>query len=112
MNATYNGNNSVQQQWIKAIGYSLLIALFMYFLLSNPAFAQSGGIQTRVDTTATSFKNILNAIGGALLAAAFLYVGYGMAFNGKQWKDVANVCYGCLVAGMGTLIVNWLFLNQ
>lgn len=96
---------------------AVLTAAFLYALMSHPAFATAatGGTgavtaaTTRVTTVATGFYTILQGIGIVILSAAFLYVGYGLAFNGKKWSDVANVAYGATIAGLGSTLVGWLF---
>lgn len=68
-----------------------------------------GAVQGRVNSVVQGFQGIMFGIGAFVLSAAVLYVGYGMAFNGKKWSDVANVAYGATIAGMGTMLVGWLF---
>jgi len=81
--------------------------------MSSPAFAIGGGkvdsVQTRVEGVVSGFQGIMQGVGVAVLSAAVLYVGYGMAFGGKKWSDVANVAYGATIAGMGSIMVGWLF---
>jgi hypothetical protein len=118
--ATAQPNHQLElTQWAKAFGYTLLMMGLFYLVFLNPAFAQTtsatGGtgavtaVQARVTGVAQGFNTILQVVGVALLSAAFLYVGYGMAFGGKKWSDVANVFYGCTIAGIGSIAVTWLF---
>jgi TrbC/VIRB2 pilin len=103
------------QQWIKAILWSVLV-LGCYFSM-NAAFAQvvtgGAGAGTAISGRATAvtnlFQTILQGVGIAILTAAFMYVGYGLAWGGKKWGDVANVAYGSAIAGAGTFLVAWLF---
>lgn len=86
-----------------------------YLLVAHPVFAQTGGtgnatqVGARVSSVATGFLFVLQVAGVAILTGAFMYVGYGMAWGGKKWSDVANVAYGCMIGGLGTLLVGWLF---
>lgn len=107
-----------RKEWLKAILASLFIVAFFLLIAIEPAFAgpastggtgTSGTVNARVSNVAIGFQGALLAIGASVLSAGFLYVGYGMAFGGKQWKDVANVAYGALIAGMGSMLVGWLF---
>ena len=101
---------------IKSRAAQLSALAFSACLLANQAFAQVGGgtgtedaVQARAVGVLSGFQGIMFAVGGVLLAAAFGWVGYGMAYGGKKWSDVANVCYGAGIAGMGAMIVGWIF---
>jgi hypothetical protein len=87
-------------------------------MMSGAAFAGTppgggtgsvGAVQTRVTDVTSGFQGILFGIGGLVLSMAVMYVGYSMAFAGKKWSDVANVAYGATIAGMGSMLVGWLF---
>ena len=85
-------------------------------ILADQAIAQVGGgtggsdaVSARVTGVLTSFQAIMFGIGGLVLAAAYGYVGYAMAWGGKKWSDVANVCYGATIGGMCSMLVAWLF---
>jgi hypothetical protein len=99
--------------WLKALAYAVVLVLL--YTVALQAYAGTGGTgastvaQQRVTTVAQSFLNILIAIGALLIAGAFCYVGYGMAYNAKRWADVANVFFGALIAGMGSMLAGWLF---
>jgi hypothetical protein len=102
--------------WLKALTYLTLFVLLYAFALQAFAGAPATGgtgasavAQTRVTTVANSFLAILIAVGAVLIAGAFCYVGYGMAYNAKRWSDVANVFFGALIAGMGSMMAAWLF---
>lgn len=93
-----------------------LALMCLYALLAHPAMAQVGGgtgtqaaVSARVTNVLSGFQGIIYGIGALILSAAFMYVGYGMAFGGKKWSDVANVCYGAVIAGAGVMLVGWLF---
>jgi hypothetical protein len=103
------------KQWTKAILLSLLL-FGMAMLLMNPAFAQTGGAtgtstasQTRILGVVTGWQLIMFGIGTFVLSGAFMFVGYSMAWGGKKWSDVAMVAYGALFAGMGPMLVSWIF---
>lgn len=107
-----------RKEWFKAILGTLFVAVFFLLIAIDPAFAgpaatggtgTSGTVAGRVANVASGFQGVLLGVGAAVLSAGFLYVGYGMAFGGKQWKDVANVAYGAVIAGMGSMLVGWLF---
>lgn len=107
--------DSNNAQWMKAVLVTALIML-AWMLAVNPAFAQAtGGTGTstasssRIIGVVTQWQAIIFGIGAFVLAAAFMYVGYAMAFGGKKWSDVANVAYGAVIAGMGGMLVGWLF---
>lgn len=68
-----------------------------------------GAVQSRVTDVVSGFQGILFGIGALVLSMAVMYVGYSMAFAGKKWSDVANVAYGATIAGMGSMLVGWLF---
>lgn len=68
-----------------------------------------GAVQARVTDVVGGFQGILFGIGALVLSMAVMYVGYSMAFAGKKWSDVANVAYGATIAGMGSMLVGWLF---
>jgi ABC-type spermidine/putrescine transport system permease subunit I len=96
--------------WLKALFYTgLAVVLYAFALQCFAGTGTSGAVQARVTQTATSFQIIMTSIGVAILIAAFCWVGYGMAFGGKRWADVANPIYGCLIAGMAPILVGWLF---
>ena len=85
-------------------------------ITAEQAIAQVGGgtgtgaaVQARVTGVASTFQVIMYSIGAFVLTAAFMGVGYAMGFGGKKWSDVANVCYGCLIAGAAPIFVGWLF---
>lgn len=116
--STTTTHQSVQQTaktvWFRDFAFCVLAVVFLYLLTNNPAFATGGSgavtaATARVTTVATGFFTILQAVGVVILSAAFLYVGYGMAYSGKKWSDVANVFYGATIAGMGSMLVGWLF---
>lgn len=106
---------SDKEQWLKVLMLALLaIAAVMMFV--DPVFAQTGGAtgtaaasSTRILGVVTGWQLIIFAIGAFVLSAAFMYVGYAMAFGGKKWTDVASVCYGAMIAGMGPMLVAWFF---
>jgi hypothetical protein len=85
-------------------------------MLADQALAQVGGgtgtgddVNARVTGVLTTFQAIMFGIGGVVLAAAYGYVGYAMAWGGKRWSDVATVCYGATIGGMCSMMVGWLF---
>jgi hypothetical protein len=91
-------------------------ALFALLVSAGQAWAQVGGgtgdaedVNERVLGVMTAFQLIMFSIGGVVLAAAFGYVGYGMAYQEKKWSDVKNVAAGAMVAGMCSMMVGWLF---
>lgn len=104
------------KSWTKALALSLLFFTIAIFLMS-PAFAgPTGGAtgtatasSTRIVGVVTGWQLIIFAIGAFILSAAFMYVGYAMAFGGKRWSDIANVVYGAVIAGMGPMLVGWFF---
>lgn len=109
-----------RKQWLKVILTTLFFAALAVLIMVEPAFAQTappagGGSGTaasasaRITSVTTGFQGVLYSIGGVLLTAAFMYTGYAMAFGGKQWKDIANVVYGAVIAGLAPVIVGWLF---
>jgi hypothetical protein len=109
--------NESARQWFKAIMWSTLIVV-LAILMMNPAFAggPTGGAagtaaatQTRILGVVTGWQLILFAIGAFIVAGAFMYVGYGMMFGGKQLKDMTNVVFGAMIAGMGPMLAGWLF---
>mgnify|MGYP003471564964 CR=1 FL=1 len=116
MSALALGTNHGATPWFKWLSYAVFAALLLLAFV-DPVFAQVGGgtgtstaVQTRVTNVVTGFQAIMYAVGAFILAAAFMYVGYGMAFGGKKCSDVANVFYGAVIAGAGVLLVTWLFL--
>ena len=109
------GVNSTRLNSRNVVMAALAIVL-LYAMLTHPALAQVGGATgtsaatgARINNVLTGFQGIIYAIGGLILSAAFMYVGYGMAFGGKKWSDVANVAYGAIISGAGVLLVGWLF---
>jgi hypothetical protein len=68
-----------------------------------------GAVEARVTSVVSGFQGILFGIGALVLSMAVMFVGYSMAFAGKKWSDVANVAYGATIAGMGSMLVGWLF---
>lgn len=112
--ATAAKGSAETAEWLKAAMW-VFVAMALMTALS-PVMAQVGGAtgtatasQTRVVGVVTGWQLIIFAIGAFVLSAAFMYVGYGMAFGGKKWSDIANVVYGALIAGMGPMLVAWLF---
>jgi hypothetical protein len=92
-----------------------VIGLLMLAVV-EPAFAgaptgggTAGAATTRITSFFTEFRTILYGIGASILVAATMYVGYGLAWGGKKWSDVGNVAYGAGVAGLGPILVTWLF---
>lgn len=101
-----------QQKTTQLLRIVLVTSFVVGLVLLSTESALAGPlatVQTRVTAVTTGFTGILTAIGIAVLTGAFLYVGYGMAFNSKKWSDVGNVAYGALIAGIATIIVPWLF---
>lgn len=111
-----NTNGGEIKSWAKALLISLLI-FAAAFLLINPAFAgptggatgTAGASSTRIVGVVRGWQLIIFSIGAFILSAAFMYVGYAMAFGGKRWSDIANVVYGAVIAGMGPMLVGWFF---
>lgn len=111
--ATAAKGSAETAEWLKA---AMWVFVAMALMTALPVLAQVGGAtgtatasQTRVVGVVTGWQLIIFAIGAFVLSAAFMYVGYGMAFGGKKWSDIANVVYGALIAGMGPMLVAWLF---
>jgi len=103
-------------EWTRIARAQAPTIAFTLALAANQAFAQVGGgtgtgeeVQARTVGVLTTFQGIMFAIGGLVLAAAYGYVGYAMAWGGKKWSDVANVCYGATIGGMCSMMVGWLF---
>jgi hypothetical protein len=104
------------QQWFKAFMWSALIVA-LTFVMMNPALAgPTGGAagtaaatQARIVGVVTGWQLIMFAVGAFVVAGAFMYVGYGMMFGGKQLKDMTNVIFGGMIAGMGPMLAAWLF---
>ena len=111
-----NTTGSEIKSWSKALLISVLI-FAAAFCLMTPAFAgPTGGAtgtatasSTRIMGVVTGWQLIIFSIGAFILSAAFMYVGYAMAFGGKRWSDIANVVYGAVIAGMGPMLVGWFF---
>lgn len=107
------------ERQLKDLVKVMLLSLLLFavaMLCVDPAFAQTGGAtgtaaasQTRIVGVVTGWQLLIFAVGAFILSAAFMYVGYSMAFGGKKWMDVANVAYGAMIAGMGPMLVAWFF---
>ena len=80
-----------------------IVVLLVTLLAVTPAFAQL----EKVNSTLASFQTALYGIGGVLLTIAMMWSGYKMAFQQAKWAEVANVIYGCLIAGSASVIVGW-----
>lgn len=97
----------------KTVAATLMLILMV---ATDAALAQVGGgtgnaaaVQTRATDIMASWQGIMFAIGATVLSGAGMWTGYSMAFAQKKWSDVANVCYGCAIAGGFPMIVAWLF---
>jgi TrbC/VIRB2 pilin len=104
------------RQWFKALMWSVLIVAMAIVMMSPALAGPTGGAagtaaatQTRILGVVTGWQLILFAIGAFIVAGAFMYVGYGMMFGGKQLKDMTNVVFGAMIAGMGPMLAGWLF---
>lgn len=96
----------------KAVIFSILALAAFYLMVAHPAFAGTGNasqVSQRASGVATGLLGVLQIVGVAVLTVAFMWVGYSMAFGQKKWSDVANVAYGAFVAGLGGVLVGWLF---
>ena len=69
-------------------------ALAMVTLMCSPAYAQF----ERANQGLNKVQAWLLGIGATAVTIAFMFVGFRMAFQAAQWKDVAPVFWG------GTLI--------
>jgi hypothetical protein len=104
------------RQWFKAFMWSALIVV-LTLIMMNPAIAgptggaagTAGATQARIVGVVTGWQLIMFAVGAFVVAGAFMYVGYGMMFGGKQLKDMTNVIFGGMIAGMGPMLAAWLF---
>ena len=127
MIATMTANTAVQRKgsdlavWGKALGWTLFWVAVAFVLM--PGLAHAGdagtgtgvgaggatGAQTRINTVATGWQNIVQGIGVAILVIAWSYVGYMIAFGGKTFKDVTPTLTGTTIAGLAPVLVGWLF---
>lgn len=62
---------------------------------SSPAFAQL----EKAKTTLTTVQTFLLSIAGVVITIAVMFVGFRMAFQAAQWKDVAPVFWGGVLIG-------------
>lgn len=102
------------------LGMLILLSIFAMFF-AGPVMAQDAPVPTpggtgSAATTTGRIYDVLNGlygifygIGLVIITMAFLYVGYGMAYNGKRWSDVTNVFFGAMIAGMAAMAAGWFF---
>lgn len=124
MYATNSTNIAVQResnaaQWGKALLWSFFLFAVAMFLLPGLAHATgagtatgaggAGAAQTRINTVATGWQNIVQGVGVAVLVIAWSYIGYQIAFAGKTMKDMFPTMVGTSIAGLAPVLVGWLF---
>lgn len=86
---------SVSSKMINTIGLALLL-----LVLAEPAFAGISVGQTLLD----DIKGWLTLIGSTIITIALMVVGFRMAFQAAEWKDVAPIFWGgVLIGGAATL---------
>lgn len=106
-------------QWLKAFALVCMFFTLTSVLLPELAYATGTGTttgtggaaaaQTRINSVAQGWQNIVMGIGVAILVIAWSVIGYAIAFNGKTMKDLQGPAIGTTVAGLAPILVGWLF---
>ena len=111
MKANANFPSNVQA-WLKALaalargsGVRNASGLAAVALMSSPAYAQfQKGTQLLND-----LQGWLLSIGAVVVTIALMFVGFRMAFQAAQGKDVAPVFWGGVLIGGGSAIAGMFF---
>ena len=67
-------------------------------VMCSPAFAQL----EKAKQTLSTVQTWLAGIAGVCITIALMFVGFRMAFQAAQWKDVAPVFWGGVLIGSAT----------
>lgn len=73
-------------------------------VLSSPAFAQL----EKAKSTLSMVQAWILGIAVVLTSIAIMFVGFRMMFQAAQWKDVAPIFWGAVLAGSSTAIATML----
>lgn len=75
-----------------------VLAIFLLFCI-EPAFAQAGGVESRAGQFMDNVIGILKAVSIGAVTIAVMICGYGIAFGGKTFRDVAPILIGGVIIG-------------
>lgn len=78
---------------------NLVFAVWATFVWTMQAHAAVGGTVSNIGSIFDGILEILNAISIAVIAIAFVFVGYQVAFNNKRFTDVMPIFIGALIVG-------------
>lgn len=80
------------------------VATTLTTIICHPAFAQF----EKANSALNKVQVFLLSIAGISLTIALMWVGFRMAFQSAQWKDVAPVFWGGIIIGSATSIASLL----
>lgn len=79
--------------------YTVMAGVALMALAVEPALAQMGGVETRATGFMDNVISILNAVSIGAVTIAVMICGYGIAFGGKTFRDVAPILIGGVIIG-------------
>lgn len=78
--------------------------LAMMLLVIEPSFAQAGGVEQRAGAFMDKVIGVLNVASVGAVTIAVMICGYGIAFGGKTFRDVAPILIGGVIIGAASYI--------
>ncbi|WP_136417577.1 TrbC/VirB2 family protein [Herbaspirillum sp. ST 5-3] len=87
--------------------FQILSIAFLLLAFTEPAFAQINAGQTLLE----NIKTWLTTIGALVVTLALMFVGFRMAFQAAEWKDVAPVFWGGVLIGAAATVAP-MFITQ
>lgn len=91
---------------LKIFGALLLLMAVSAYAAGDPAtFATANASLTKV-------RDWLSFVAPVVISLAIIFVGFRMAFQAAQWKDVAPVFWGGCLIGAATALANTLLANS
>lgn len=107
MNSTASSNtiaakrSSLSRFALPALGIMALVLMLM-----EPAFAQAGGVESRATAFMDNVIGVLKAVSIGAVTIAVMICGYGIAFGGKTFRDVAPILIGGVIIGAASYIAS------
>lgn len=105
MNLTAKSINNKSSQ-LSRFGVPAMFALAMLLLVIEPSFAQAGGVESRATAFMDNVISILRAVSIGAVTIAVMICGYGIAFGGKTFRDVAPILIGGVIIGAASYIAS------
>lgn len=84
-----------------------LLALFLFFLFSAPAFADLGGLD-KVNEFMENIVDVLRGVSVVAVTIAIMWAGYKFLFQHATMADCGKILGGGLLIGAASEIARWL----